>query len=314
MTEQSASSHPLYNEYGLHLQEIFGEKIQKISINTGNSCPNRDGKKGKGGCSYCNASSFVPDYCKPTKDILSQIDLGIKFFERKKKRGKYIAYFQSYTNTYDDINILHANYLTALKHPEVCGILIGTRPDCINSTLLEMLSSLKKHGFVGVEYGIETTLNRSLNRINRCHTFEDSLHAIHLTKQYDLHMGVHLILGLPGESRQEMIQHAITLSKLPINTLKLHHLQIVKHTTFANDFSEKPSEFNLFSREEYIQFLGDFIGHLRPDISIERFISQVPLNLLIAPKWDFDKTPFNIRLKEYLKVNQLYQGKCTVSD
>ncbi|AUP80952.1 TIGR01212 family radical SAM protein [Flavivirga eckloniae] len=299
-----------YNDFGSFLKSHFVEPVQKISIDIGFTCPNRDGSKGTGGCTYCNNNSFNPDYCKPKKSITEQLNEGTAFFSRKRKNQKYLAYFQAYTNTYSDIESLKKLYLEALSHPKVLGLVIGTRPDCISTQLIDFLSELCKSYFISLEFGIESTLNSTLEVVNRCHTFEDTQNAYNIAKNKGLHLGGHLIIGLPGESKENILNHAKTLSKLPINSLKLHHLQIVKHTMMAFQYKNYPELFNLFNVEDYVDIIGEFLSLLRSDIIIERFISESPADLLIAPKWGGLKN-FEIvaKIDKSLKEKNLWQGK-----
>jgi len=298
-----------YNDYSSFIKATFKERVQKISLDTGFTCPNRDGTKGVGGCTYCNNNSFNPDYCKPEKTITDQLNQGIEFFTIRNKTAKYLAYFQAYTNTYADIELVKALYLEAVNHPKVVGLVIGTRPDCISPELIAFLSELANFYYISLEFGIESTLNRTLETVNRCHTFEETKQAYELAKDKGLHLGAHLIMGLPGESREEILQHATNVSELPIHSLKLHHLQIVKHTMMAKQFKETPEQFNLFSVEEYIELMTKFIARLRPDIIIERFISQSPAHLLVAPKWGGLKN-FEIvdRIEKRLIEKNFWQG------
>jgi radical SAM protein (TIGR01212 family) len=275
-----------YLDYTSFIRSTFGERVQKISIDVGFSCPNRDGSKGFGGCTYCNNEAFSPDYCDPDKSISQQLKEGISFFSKKYKSQQYLAYFQAYTNTYSDIESLKIMYHEALNHPGVIGLVIGTRPDCISEEVIELLSGLSKKYFISLEFGIESTVEETLLKINRCHSFEDSKAAFEMAKNRNIHLGAHLIIGLPGESREDILQHAVAISQLPVQTLKLHQLQIVKQTVMANQYKSHPEIFELFDIENYIDLIVDFIGILRPDIIIERFISESPTALLLAPKWN----------------------------
>lgn len=299
-----------YNDYSTFIKKKFGERVQKISLDTGFTCPNRDGTKGFGGCTYCNNNTFNPYYCKPSKSITQQLNEGIAFFSKKYKTQQYLAYFQAYTNTYADIELVKELYLEAINHPQIIGLVIGTRPDCINEELIHFLAELAKTNYIALEFGVESTLNRTLDFINRCHTFEETKAAYELAKNKNLHLGAHLIIGLPGESKEEMLNHAVELSKLPINTLKIHQLQVVKHTMMAQQLKTEPHLFNLFKLDDYIEFICDFVALLRPDIIIERFISESPAHLLIAPKWNGVKN-FEIvsKVENRLKEKNLWQGK-----
>jgi len=299
-----------YNDYSTYIKKTFSERVQKISLDTGFTCPNRDGTKGIGGCTYCNNNTFNPYYCKPSKSITQQLDEGIAFFTKKYKTQQYLAYFQAYTNTYADINLVKQLYLEAVNHPKIIGLVIGTRPDCINEDLINFLADLAKEYYISLEFGVESTLNKTLKAINRCHTFEETQAAYELCKNKNLHLGAHMIIGLPGESKTDLLHHAKEISKLPIEFLKLHHLQVVKHTMMSLQFKENPRMFNLFTAEEYINFITDFVALLRPDIIIERFISESPAHLLIAPKWDGLKN-FEIvaKIDKKLIEKDLWQGK-----
>jgi len=274
-----------YLDYSSFIKLKFGERVQKIALNIGFSCPNRDGLKGYGGCTYCNNNTFNPDYCEPEKSIKQQLEHGIDFFSKKKKNNKYLAYFQAYTNTYSDIKSLKKMYEEALRVPKIVGLVIGTRPDCISDEIIDYLSFLSKKYFISLEFGVESTSEKTLLNVNRCHTFEDTKVAFERCKNKGFHLGAHLIIGLPGETKKVLLQHAKEISKLPINTLKLHHLQIVKNSVMAVQYNRNPENFNLFTSENYIDFITEFISYLSPNIIIERFVSEAPKDLLIAPKW-----------------------------
>lgn len=299
-----------YNDYTSYIKRQFSERVQKVSLDTGFTCPNRDGTKGIGGCTYCNNNAFNPYYCKPNKTITQQLDEGITFFSKKYKTQHYLAYFQAYTNTYADIELVKKLYTEAINHPQVIGLVIGTRPDCINVDLINFLSNLANNYYISLEFGVESTLNRTLELINRCHTFEETKAAYELAKNKGLRLGAHMIIGLPGESNEDILNHARELSKLPINSLKLHQLQIVKHTKMAIQLNERPEMFSLFSADDYIELMSQFITHLRPDIIIERFISESPSHLLIAPKWNGMKN-FEIvaKIDKKMEEKNLWQGK-----
>ncbi|HHH55377.1 MAG TPA: TIGR01212 family radical SAM protein [Bacteroidetes bacterium] len=299
-----------YNNYTAYIKNTFGERVQKISLNTGFLCPNRDGTKGVGGCTYCNISTFSPTYCKPKKSIRQQLDEGISFFSTKYKSQKYLAYFQAYTNTYAEIELVKDYYLQAVSHPDVIGLVIGTRPDCISADLLDFLEELAKQYYISLEFGVESTLDKTLDLVNRCHTYQETVDAYEMSKGRGLHLGAHLILGLPGESRDEIMSHAITVSKLPIDSIKLHHLQVVKGTEMAKQLKENPGMFDLFGIDEYVEFVAEFVGRLREDIIIERFISESPPNKLIAPKWNGLKNfEVTAKIDKKLIEKDIWQGK-----
>jgi len=298
-----------YRDYGTFVRKKFGERVQKISINVGFTCPNRDGSKGTGGCTYCNNRSFKPDYCKPQTEIGQQLEKGINFFTQKRKINKFLAYFQSYTNTYAELDLIKELYLKALNHPGVVGLVIGTRPDCISEELIEFLSGLSKKYFICLELGVESTLDRTLEEVNRCHTFAETQKAYTMASNKGIFLGAHLILGLPGESRNDMLQHAVELSKLPIDFLKIHQLQVVKHTMMAQQYQNHPEEFNLFEIEDYLDLVTDFMSRLRPDIVLERFISESPPDLLIAPKWGLKNFEMVNLIEKKIAAENIWQGK-----
>jgi radical SAM protein (TIGR01212 family) len=299
-----------YNDYGSFIKLKFGERVQKISLDTGFTCPNRDGTKGYGGCTYCNNNTFNPNYCKPQKSIEQQLKQGVEFFSRKGKNYKYLAYFQAYTSTYSDFDSLKKLYEEALCIPNVIGLVIGTRPDCITDEIINYLHKLSQTYFISLEFGVESTNEKTLLIVNRCHTFEETKKTFEKCKNKGFHLGAHLILGLPGETEEEILNQAFEVSKLPIETLKLHHLQIVKNSVMASQYKLNPNQFNLFSSEEYIDFVTNFISYLSPDIVIERFISEAPKELLIAPKWGGLKN-FEIvaKIDKKLAEKNLWQGK-----
>lgn len=284
-------------------------RYQKISINAGFSCPNRDGRVGRGGCTYCNNQAFVPGYCQPQKSISQQIEEGIIFFRQKYPNQKYIAYFQSYTNTYAPLSRLKEMYEEALACSGVEGITIGTRPDCVDDSLLDYLAELNKKALVTIEYGVESTSDITLKRINRGHDYECAVQAIQKTALRGIPVVVHLILGLPGEDRDQMLLHARNLSCLPITGLKLHQLQLVKGTMMAHEYTQCPQDFRLLTAEEYIDLVIDFLELLNPSIHVERYISQSPKELLIAPDWGLKNYEFTDRLRKRITERDTYQGR-----
>lgn len=299
----------LYNELAGFLATCFPFKVQKISLNAGFTCPNRDGTVGYGGCTYCNNQTFNPAYCRTEKSITEQLEEGKRFFARKYPDMKYLAYFQAYTNTYAELEDLKKKYEEALNVPDVVGLVIGTRPDCMPDALLDYLEGLNKRTFLIVEYGIESTDNAILKRINRGHTFEVAKAAIEKTSARGIRVGAHVILGLPSETREGLIKQAGVLSALPLTTLKLHQLQLIKGTRMAAEYLEVPEEFHLYSADEYIDLVIDYVEHLRPDIVLERFVSQSPKELLIAPDWGLKNHEFTDKVKKRMRERNAWQGK-----
>ncbi|MFZ4726902.1 MAG: TIGR01212 family radical SAM protein, partial [Paludibacter sp.] len=248
-----------YLNFNKVLKSEFSERVQKISINAGFTCPNRDGSKGTGGCTYCNNQTFSPEYCKPAKSVSQQVEEGIAFFHHKYSAQYYLAYFQSYTNTYDSIENLKAIYEEALSYPNVVGIVVGTRPDCISSDLLDYFAILSKKYYVMIEYGIESTNDKTLKFINRGHDYACAEFAIRETAKRGIKTGAHIILGLPTENRETILLHAKKLSKLPIDSLKIHQLQLVRGTKMAEQYAQHPKWFYLLSADEYIDLVVDFL-------------------------------------------------------
>lgn len=299
----------LYNDYGEFLKRTAGVKVQKISLNAGFTCPNRDGSIGRGGCTYCNNQTFNPTYCSTMKSITEQLEEGKAFFARKYPKMKYLAYFQAYTNTYDSLEHLKSKYEEALRCPDVVGIVIGTRPDCMPNALLDYLEELNKRCLLIVEYGIESANDETLRRINRGHTFAQSVKAIEATAARGIRTGGHIILGLPGESREQLLRQAREISRLPLTTLKLHQLQLIRGTQMAKEYLENPAAFHLFTADEYIDLAIDYIERLRPDLVLERFVSQSPPALVLAPKWNLKNYQFTEKVKKRMRERQTWQGK-----
>jgi len=298
-----------YLNYNQVLKTEFAERVQKISINAGFTCPNRDGSKGNGGCTYCNNQTFSPEYCKPDKTVSEQVKEGIDFFHHKYKAQHYLAYFQSYTNTYDSLDKLKIIYEEALSYPAVIGLVVGTRPDCVNAGLLDYFAQLAKKYYVMIEYGIESTNDETLKFINRGHDFACAENAIRETAKRGIRTGAHIILGLPGESRETILSHADKLSELPIDTLKIHQLQLVRGTKMAQQYAEHPEWFNLYSADEYIDLIIDFLEKLNPNIAVERFVSQSPKELLLAPEWGLKNFEFTAKIEKKLIERETWQGK-----
>ena len=298
-----------YNDFTGFLAGEFPFKVQKISVNAGFTCPNRDGTKGFGGCTYCNNQTFNPAYCRDDRSVTMQLEEGKRFFARKYPQMKYLAYFQAYTNTYGELELLKRMYEEALAVEGVVGLVIGTRPDCMPDSLLDYLEEVSRRTFLLVEYGIESADDRTLERINRGHSFACTEDAVRRTAARGIRTGGHVILGLPGESREDLIKQAERLSELPLTTLKMHQLQLIRGTRMAHEYALHPEEFHLFSADEYIDLVIDYVEHLRPDLILERFVSQSPRELLIAPDWGLKNHEFTDRVKKRMKERDAWQGK-----
>jgi len=299
-----------YNDFTSFIRKKFNGRVQKVSIDAGFTCPNKDGSKGIGGCTYCNNNTFNPDYCEPIKPIKVQIEEGIEFFSRKYKAQRYLAYFQAFTNTYAPLSDLKKMYEEALSHPDVIGLVIATRPDCIKDEVLDYLEELASKGyFIKLEFGLESTKDETLELINRCQTHEDAIDAFNRANGRGLHLGGHLILGLPAETKEDMLNHARMVSQLPINTLKIHHLQIVKHTMMAHQFKNTPEMFTFMELDEYIDLVVDFMELINPEIIVERFFSESPARMLIHPKYGLKNFEVKHMVEKRLEERDAMQGR-----
>lgn len=275
-----------YNSYNEYFRNIFGSRVQKLTINAGFTCPNRDGRVGIGGCTYCLNEAFNPSYCNPEKSITKQLEEGIDFHHKRYRRAtKYLAYFQAYTNTYAELEDLKLKYEEALRFPQVIGLVIGTRPDCMDEAKLEYLSRLSEKYYIIIEYGIESCRNSTLQKINRGHDFECSVKMLQLTKSYHLKTGGHFIFGLPGETPQTWLEDVSIISELPLDTIKFHQLQLIKGTLMEEEYQLHPDVFYRFTLESYIQFIVDFAERLNPEFVIERFAGEVPPRYLSESHW-----------------------------
>ncbi len=302
-----------FNSYSSWCKQTFGTRVQKVSVNAGFTCPNRDGTLGKGGCTFCNNLAFNPasSYSTSSESLFSQIDKGLSFLKKRYKRsGKYVAYFQAYSNTYADIDVLKKVYQEALSHPEISGLVIGTRPDCINEEKLEYLKSLSEKYFISVEYGVESCNDNTLLRVNRGHDFYTSQKAIKLTSEFGIHVGAHFIFGLPGESKEDLLKQLDIISQLPLNSIKFHQLQIVKDTKIANEYITNPEDFVFFELPEYVDFITSFIERLNPYFSIERISGEVPPRFNLGKRWGMIRADQVITMVEKkLLERDSWQGK-----
>ncbi|MDE7152830.1 MAG: TIGR01212 family radical SAM protein [Muribaculaceae bacterium] len=294
---------PLYRTYSDYLAEFFPEKMQKLTVNAGFTCPNRDGTKGRGGCIYCNNQSFNPTFASHDDSVTEQLLKGKQFFARKYPQMRYLAYFQAYTNTHSsDIDRLTALYEEALSVPGVDGIIIGTRPDCMPQQLLERLRLLNtRPGRVMVEYGAESSHDATLQLINRCHTWADTVDAVQRTADAGIHCGVHLILGLPGETETMMLETVDRIATLPLMTVKFHQLQVIRGTRLAQMMEQGSVELPHFTVESYLDLCAAIVRRLPSHIAIERFTSQSPDNLLITPRWGLKNYQFTELLRKRLE-------------
>lgn len=292
-----------YVEFGPWLQSELGCKVQKISVNAGMTCPNRDGTLGTGGCTFCNNQTFNPAYCRTEKSVAQQLEEGKQFFARKYPSMKYLAYFQAYTNTYAELDRLVSLYEEALRVSDVVGLVIGTRPDCMPDNLLDYLEELNRRTFLIVEYGVESANDETLLRINRGHTFRQSCEAIRRTAERGIRVGAHVILGFPWEPFDELMRQAEEIGRLPLTTLKLHQLQIIRGTQLAREYAEHP--WAVPTAEEYIDLVLHYISRLPYGLVMERFVSQSPPEMVIAPQWGLKNHEFaNLLRNRMVKFGQ----------
>lgn len=301
----------VYNSYSQWIRKQFPYRVQKISIDAGFTCPNRDGKVGRGGCIFCDNNTFNPAYCDRKKTITQQLEEGKQFFSRKYPDMKYLAYFQAYSNTYDTLDVLKRKYEEALAVEDVVGLVIGTRPDCMPDDVLDYLEVLNKQTFLIVEYGIESANDETLQRINRGHSFETARQSVERTTGRGILTGAHVILGLPGEDATESIRQAALISSLKLNLLKIHQLQIIRGTYLAEIYEKKP--FHLYSVDEYIKLIASYLQYMRKEIIVERFVSQSPPEMVIAPHWGIKNYEFTNLLVNYMKKEGVWQGKLSMN-
>ena len=275
-----------YNSYAGYFRRLFGERVQKLSVDAGFTCPNRDGTLGRGGCTFCDNSAFTPSYCRPTKSIRQQIDEGIEFHARRyRTASRYLVYFQSFSNTYAPLARLRKLYGEALSHPAVAGIVVGTRPDCVDEAKLDYFAELARSRYVALEYGIESTSDATLRAVNRGHDFATAARAVRMTAERGLAVGGHFILGLPGESDEMLVAQTAAIDALPLTTVKFHQLQLFRGTRLAAEYDAGPERFRFWSLEEYLDLMVEILRRLRPDMVVERFASEAPPRFRCGPTW-----------------------------
>lgn len=313
-----------YNTFVGYYRRQYGERLQKLVIDAGFTCPNRDGTVGRGGCSFCDNAAFHPSYSTSGKSIAEQIDEGIEFHQVRYRNTKhYLAYFQSYSNTYAPISRLRELYLAALTHPKIVGIVIGTRPDCVDEEKLDFLAGLKageglgdwhrdgfEHPVVKVEYGIESCYDETLLRVGRGHDVAVAEKAVRMSAERGLEPGAHFILGLPGETREMLLGQCRFISSLLLHSVKFHQLQIVKGTRMEKEFAAVPQDFLRLSLPDYLDMVIDILERLRPDLYIERVAGEVPPRFVNETQWGLIRN-FQILhlLDERLSERNTWQGR-----
>lgn len=303
--------HRRFNAYSNYFRKLYGSRVQKLSIDAGFTCPNRDGTRGTGGCSYCLNDAFNPSYCTPAKSISQQLEEGAEFHRwRYSGAVSYLAYFQAFSNTYAPLDHLKKLYSEALQYPGVIGIVIGTRPDCIDDKILDYLEELSHDHYIAVEYGIESCYEKTLARINRGHSYDEGLTAVKMTAARGINTGAHFIFGLPGESRQEMLDEADFISSMPLTTVKFHQLQIIKGTAIEREYIGRSSDFELFTLEEYIEFFIKFLEKLNPAIVVERFTGEAPPRYMAVIPWGKTRSDqVAIMIEKRLEQLDTWQGR-----
>lgn len=304
-----------YNSYASYFKRLFGSRMQKVTIDAGFTCPNRDGTISVGGCTYCNNDAFNPSYCTSLKSVSEQIAEGIEFHGgRYRRAGGFLAYFQAYSNTYKPLDELKALYEEALSVEGIKGLVIGTRPDCVDEAKLDYIATLAEKYYIVIEYGIESVYDTTLRLINRGHDFACAAKAVEQTASRGIHVGAHFIFGLPGESRAQMLDSVDVINTLPLDTVKFHQLQVFRGTTMERDYLAHPENYHFFECDEYIDFFCDILARLRPDIVVERFAGEAPPRFHIGPSWGMIRNNTLITmLEKRLEERDIYQG-CLFSD
>jgi radical SAM protein (TIGR01212 family) len=298
-----------YNAFGQYVKELYGQPVYKVNVDAGFTCPNRDGSVATGGCIYCNNDSFRPSACTSALSLREQIAKGIPYLRSRYGAEKFIVYFQPYTNTYAPVETLERLYREALDNPGVVGLAIGTRPDCVDEEKIALLESLARDHFILVEFGLQSIYDRTLEFINRGHDYACFRNAVALTSGRGIRVGAHLILGFPTETREDMLGMADELSRMPIEFLKIHQLQVVKDTALADLYLAKP--FPTFGYDEYLSMLADFLDRLSPRTVLQRLFAAAPDEILIAPIWNKTRSEFLIDLDACLEKRGSFQGmKC----
>ena len=299
-----------FNSYNRFLQQQFGERVQKLTLDAGFTCPNRDGSVGTGGCTYCLNDAFNPSYCSAKKTVAQQIEEGITFHRNHYHGGTYLAYFQAYSNTYAPLEELREIYRPAIEHPQVKGIVIGTRPDCVDEAKLDFFAELQRRMFVSIEYGVESCHEETLRRINRGHSFGCAADAIHRTAERGIHCAAHLIYGLPGETPELWLGDLKEINALPLNSVKFHQLQIIKGTAMQRDFEKNPFDFHLFTKDEYIHFIVQVTERLNPAFAIDRFAGSVPPRFLFMNNWGLERCDVILhKIEKMMEERETFQGK-----
>lgn len=300
-----------FNSYSGYFKRLFGGRMQKLTVNAGFTCPNRDGRVGTGGCTFCNNEAFTPSYCTPAKSVTQQLEEGIEFHRNRYRTAQhYLAYFQSFSNTYAPLDQLRRIYDEALAHPLVAGLVIGTRPDCVDDAVLDYFAELARDRYVIIEYGIESCYDATLQAVNRGHDFACARRAVETTAARGIHTGAHFILGLPGESDEQMVAAADIINALPLDTVKFHQLQIFRDTPMAADWAAHPERYRFRTLDEYLDLFIRILQRLRPDLVVERFAGEAPPRYHCGPTWGLIRNEQLLaRLERRLLEEGTYQSQ-----
>ena len=300
-----------FNSYSGYFKRLFGSRMQKLTINAGFTCPNRDGRVGTGGCTFCNNEAFTPSYCTPAKSVTQQLEEGIAFHRNRYRTAqRYLAYFQSFSNTTAPLEALRRIYDEALAHPLVAGLVIGTRPDCVDDAVLDYFADVARERYVIIEYGIESCCDATLQAVNRGHDFACARQAVEATAARGIHTGAHFILGLPGESDDMLIASADIINSLPLNTVKFHQLQIFRDTPMAADWAQHPERYRFRTLDEYLDLFIRILQRLRPDLVVERFAGEAPPRYHCGPTWGLIRNEQLLaRLEKRLRETGSYQSQ-----
>lgn len=300
-----------FNSYSGYFKRLFGGRMQKLTVNAGFTCPNRDGRVGTGGCTFCNNEAFTPSYCTPAKSVTQQLEEGIEFHRNRYRTAQhYLAYFQSFSNTYAPLDQLRRIYDEALAHPLVAGLVIGTRPDCVDDAVLDYFAELARDRYVIIEYGIESCYDATLQAVNRGHDFACARRAVEATAARGIHTGAHFILGLPGESDEQMVAAADIINALPLDTVKFHQLQIFRDTPMAADWAAHPEQYRFRTLDEYLDLFIRILQRLRPDLVVERFAGEAPPRYHCGPTWGLIRNEQLLaRLERRLLEEGTYQSQ-----
>lgn len=297
--------------YAAYCRRHFGGRVRKIAIDAGMSCPNRDGTIGWEGCTFCDNSAFTPSYCSAQKSISRQIDEGIAFHTaRGRDTGICLAYFQPFSNTHAPRERLETLYTEALAHPRIGGLVIGTRPDCVDAAKLDLLASLAQERYIAVEYGIESTFDQTLTAIRRGHDFAAAEWAVRQSAVRGLHVGAHFILGLPGENDGMLLDQVERINALPLDTIKFHQLQIIRGTALAAEYDARPERFPRRTAEEYLALVAEILRRLRPDLAVERIVSEVPAQYHHLPQRQLVRaSALRATLEKRMTEQNIFQGE-----